>query len=154
MLIRQYVYFALKSEEVSAAQLAVLIGLQPDRVRVRGAKQAEPPVPVCHSWEIESGGDGPIDQQIALIVSRLAPVLDRIVAVVKELNASGVLQIVRFIDGRDSDDVSASGWQPLADPSPLLGWHLDRQVVDFIAASGCEVDVDEYLQHPKSTHPQ
>ena len=51
--ISQYVYFALKSETVPAAAITARLGVDPDSVRVRGARRLAPPVPVCHSWAIE-----------------------------------------------------------------------------------------------------
>ena len=53
MRLRQYVYFALKSEEVSAAEITARLGVEPDEVVVRGSRQTDRFVrPVCHIWKI------------------------------------------------------------------------------------------------------
>ncbi|MBB6034918.1 hypothetical protein [Phytomonospora endophytica] len=49
-----------------------------------------------------------------------------------------VLQLVRYL--HDPDGVDRDG-EDVPDP---LGWHLDRAVLDFLAATGAELDVDEY----------
>ncbi|MGI4895592.1 MAG: hypothetical protein ACRYF3_10820, partial [Janthinobacterium lividum] len=46
------------------------------------------------------------------------------------------LQLVRHL--YDPDGV-LDGWQ-----HRLLGWHLDAEVVSFLALTGASVDVDEY----------
>jgi hypothetical protein len=46
--IRQYTYFALKSETLPAETITARLGIEPDAVR--GARRVDPPVPACHSW--------------------------------------------------------------------------------------------------------
>jgi hypothetical protein len=70
--IRQYVYFSVRSAELDAAVMTARLGIEPDRVLVRGARQQEPPRPTLHAWEIVC--DEPrltIDEQVASVLARL-----------------------------------------------------------------------------------
>jgi hypothetical protein len=42
-----------------------------------------------------------------------------------------VLQVVRYFNDEHK-------------PLGVMGWHLDRDVLDFMAATGAVLDVDEY----------
>ncbi|WP_329245510.1 DUF4279 domain-containing protein [Actinoallomurus sp. NBC_01490] len=52
MRVRQYVYFALHSSTLPAAEMATRLGLEPDEVSVRGSRTTTPPRPVTHVWKI------------------------------------------------------------------------------------------------------
>ncbi|KDN88228.1 hypothetical protein KCH_00190 [Kitasatospora cheerisanensis KCTC 2395] len=49
-----------------------------------------------------------------------------------------ILQVNRWFNLHD-DQSSGS-----PDDTNLLGWHLDREVLDFLAATGADLDVGEY----------
>ncbi|MGO4748749.1 hypothetical protein AB4212_08975, partial [Streptomyces sp. 2MCAF27] len=49
-----------------------------------------------------------------------------------------VLQVVRYFNDTDQDQPNT------VDAPNLFGWHLDRSVLDFLIATGAELDVDEY----------
>ncbi|MFJ8208901.1 hypothetical protein [Streptomyces sp. NPDC096033] len=51
---------------------------------------------------------------------------------------AAVLQVVRYFKEADQDEPNA------ADAHNTFGWHLDRTVLDFLIATGAELDVDEY----------
>ncbi|MFB7290836.1 DUF4279 domain-containing protein [Actinacidiphila glaucinigra] len=143
MPVRQYVYFALFSRHTPAQEITEQLGISPDKVSVRGSRLAGPTVvPVDHSWEVACADPGLcVDEQIARVLERLRPHTDRIAELAGRLAAEGggaVLQVVRYFD-------DATQNLPEAPQSPnLFGWHLDREVMDFLAAVGAELDVDEY----------
>jgi hypothetical protein len=48
-----------------------------------------------------------------------------------------VLHVVRYFNDPDQDPGTAKA------PN-LFGWHLNRNVLDFLIATNAELDVDEY----------
>ncbi|MEU6312212.1 DUF4279 domain-containing protein [Streptomyces sp. NPDC047014] len=138
MIIDQYVYFALRSERTTAQQMTAVLGLEPDETTARGTRRAEPAVPVCHAWKIACRApDLRVDEQIAHVMARLRPHMPRVADLARRLDEedgggpAAVLQIVRYFRSPD--------------PAPgLFGWSLDRETVDFLAATGAVLDVDEY----------
>jgi hypothetical protein len=137
MRISQYVYFALKSERVSAHEMTSQLGLEPDEIMVRGSKGANPLRPVVHAWEVVCREPGlTVDEQIGRILDRLEPYADRIAALVETIDVAepgvtATLQVVRsFNDDEGEED--------------LLGWHLDKRTLRFLHRVGAELDVDEY----------
>lgn len=73
--IRQYSYFAVSSQTMSADDMSARIGLQPDQKRRRGSCRAEPTVvPLQHSWMVCADQPGvPMDEQIREVVDRVLP---------------------------------------------------------------------------------
>ncbi|MFB7618312.1 DUF4279 domain-containing protein [Kitasatospora sp. NPDC056181] len=147
MPLRQYVYFALFSQRVSADEMTSQLGIAPDEVSVRGSRITEPKaIPVSHSWKVVCRDpDLCVDEQIARILDRLQPHTARIAELAGQLaidDGGAVLQVVRYFN--DSDDESPSH----PDAPNLFGWHLGRDVLDFLAAVGAELDVDEYDMTP------
>jgi hypothetical protein len=59
-----------------------------------------------------------------------------------------MLQLVRHFDDDDGEEeelsVSDAPLQKLAGQHQLLGWHLDSDVLGFLARVGAEIDADEY----------
>jgi hypothetical protein len=97
MRIKQYVYFALTSERVTAGAMAEHIGLTADRVSVRGSTIAGPrPKPFVHSWEIvcDTAGLTP-DEQIERVLDRIRPYQQAIRECVTTEDCSATLQLVR-----------------------------------------------------------
>lgn len=118
MRVRQYVYFALHSSTVPAAEMAARLGLEPDEVSVRGSRTADPPRPVTHVRKIVCRERGlTVDQQIGQIMERPRPYRDQIVALSQAL---------------------------AADDSDYDGAVLDREVREFLLATSAYFDVDEY----------
>lgn len=143
MPLHQYAYFALSSQNTSAEEMTSQLGIAPDEVSVRGSKFLEPrPIPVSHRWKIVCREpDLRVDEQITSILDRLQPHTDRIAGLARYLAGNGggaVLQVVRYFNDTDQDEPNAA-----ADPN-LFGWHLDRNLLDFLIATGAELDVDEY----------
>jgi hypothetical protein len=145
--IRQYVYFAVDSSAVPAAEMTTAIGLTPDKIMVRGSRRnTNPPVPRSHSWQVICDAPGwRVDEQLEQLIHRLRPYQHAIRALCDDLRtresdsrAGASLQIVRYLDDRDGE---ADGEQ-----HRLLGWHLDTEVLQFAIDVGAAIDADEYGQ--------
>jgi Domain of unknown function (DUF4279) len=147
--VNQYVYFAVSSSSTSATEMAAVLGLDPDETTVRGSRIAEPnPIPVLHRWKIVCREpDLCVDEQIAQVLQRLAPHTAAIAALAGQLDTedesgpSAVLEVVRYFNKQathhDPRDTRT-------EPPNLFGWHLDREVLDFLHATRAVLDVDEY----------
>ncbi|MGW1802795.1 DUF4279 domain-containing protein [Streptomyces sp. NPDC001984] len=143
MPLHQYAYFALFSQHTSADDMTSRLGITPDEVTVRGSRFAEPAVvPADHSWMVVCREPGlRVDEQITRILDRLQPHTDRVCDLTRHLAGTGggaVLQVVRYFNDADQPQADA------ADAPNLFGWHLGRKVLDFLIATGAELDVDEY----------
>ncbi|MER6298198.1 DUF4279 domain-containing protein [Kitasatospora sp. NPDC001539] len=152
MFISQYVYFGLSSLTMSAAEMTAVLGIEPDEITVRGSRFTEPQViPVLHRWKIVCSEPGmSVDEQVARVVARLEPHVDAIAALARQLDAddrqgpSAVLEVVRMFNDEDGQDRLASASPELIEGPDLLGWHLGRDVLAFLHATGAALDVDEY----------
>ena len=137
MRVRQYVSFTLFSEQMPAAEMARLAGLEPDESDVRASRQVYPPLPAAHAWKIVCGGtDLTVDQQIAVVISRLEPVATEVSRLARHLamNQGGArLHIVRYFE--------ENGGRPVRKP---LGWRLDRGLLEFLRICEADLTVDEY----------
>lgn len=149
--VRQYVYFALSSHSTSATEMTAFLGIEPDRTAIRGSRRGGPsPVPVAHRWIVECRDAGlSVDERIARILERLAPHTDIVAALARRLDAepeagpSAVLEVVRYFNEVDPHP----GHQPevsKGEPTRILGWHLGRDVLDFLQATRAVIDIDEY----------
>jgi hypothetical protein len=142
--LSQYAYFAITSTALDPDQITARLGVAPDKVRIRGSKQAEPPVPRTHSWQLHADGTGRLDEQLATLVARLRPIQDPIRQLIAEGNL-GYLQVVRnFGEGEPEAHPELGPLRVLSGQHQLLGWHLDRTLIAFLAETGLVLDVDEY----------
>ncbi|MFF4424667.1 DUF4279 domain-containing protein [Streptomyces sp. NPDC001549] len=149
MPLDQYVYFALSSERTSAQEMTARLGMEPDETTVRASRIIRPAIPVCHSWKIVCREPGlRVDEQVAHVLDRLRPHTDRIAELARQLSQepepghAAVLEIVRYF--RDADEPGKAGQADPTGKPGLFGWHLDRDALDFLAATGAVLDVDEY----------
>ena len=150
--IRQYVYFAVHSETATADEIASYLGLDPDRIWVRGSRSMDPPRPPQHSWQIRCDSPGlTIDEQAASVLDRLRGIEDRLVTIRPDLLGEGggcYLQFVRYFDYDEGEEEELSPpdapLQKLAGQHQLLGWHLDADSLNFLSRIGAEIDADEY----------
>lgn len=151
-MIRQYVYFSIGSETITADEMTNRLGVQPDRATVRGSQRAEPPViPIRHGWSIYAvEQNAAVDGQIAQVLARLLPHEAAIGVLVSGLGSSGSaeLQVVR----RFSDPEGEEERREAFGQHQLLGWHLDRDTVGFLLAVGASLDVDEHDMAPGHTN--
>lgn len=145
MPVQQYVSFALTSTRTTPQEMTAALGIEPDEKNVRGSRSA---VPAHHRWKIVCRRPGlRLDEQIACVLDRLRPHTGRLAALAGQLGrqegpGSAVLQIVRSFHGEDS--AHKSGLPETVEAPNLFGWHLDRDMLGFLAATGAVVDVDEY----------
>ncbi|MEU6493855.1 DUF4279 domain-containing protein [Streptomyces sp. NPDC046984] len=151
MPLRQYVYFALSSSRTTAQEMTAWLGIEPDETTVRGSRRADsPPLPVTHRWKVVCREPGlSVDELVARVLDRLGPHTDRIAELAARLAAedeeygSAVLEVVRYFN----DDEATHGAAATVQPN-LFGWHLDPDVLRFLAATGAALDVDEYDMTP------
>ena len=147
--MRQYARFGFWGDSVSAAAITERLGMEPDKVLVRGSRRANPPRPVQHAWELTC--DQPrqrVEDLVAELLGRLAPHLDGIEALATELHTTNTgaatLRIVRNFD-TDQDEGSDDDGRPSPGlESQLLGWHLDTNVIAFLHRTRASIDIDEY----------
>lgn len=149
MKIKQYVYFGVSSEVLTAEVIAQRIGLAADRTHVRGSRSEDPPRPVRHKWELGSYEPGlDISAHVAAVLARLEPVRVEIRTLVGEGDVQAWLQLVRYFDAEDGEeemiDETPEGYVKLTGQHQLLGWHLHRDVLAFLCDVGAEIDADEY----------
>jgi hypothetical protein len=156
MRVQQYVYFALRSVEMSAAEMTVRLGLEPDEAVVRGSRQTAPVLlPAAHCWRVVCRKPGlRIDEQVDAVIDRLFAHADRLGELAAELErldrgtGASCLQVVRVFEhpeGEDEDLTSpVEGMQKLPGQHQLLGWHLDARTLEFLRRTRAELDADEY----------
>ncbi|MGW2207057.1 DUF4279 domain-containing protein [Streptomyces sp. NPDC001774] len=149
MPLDQYVYFALSSEHTSAQEMTALLGIQPDETKVRGSRIVQPAIPVCHRWMLVCRAPGlRVDEEIAHVLDRLRPHTDRIADLARRLDeepgagTAAKLQVVRYF--READEPSKDSHLRTEEKPNLFGWSLDQEVLDFLAATGAFLDIDEY----------
>ncbi|GAB1688591.1 DUF4279 domain-containing protein [Krasilnikovia sp. M28-CT-15] len=129
--VRQYCYFWLASEAVTAEQITKRLGLEPDRTAVMGCRRTSPVVPAAHRWEIRCETHGAIDEQASIVLARVAPAADRVRALVDGGDVEAGLMMVRWFDDPDG------GYN-------ALGWWLTREQIQLLARMGASVESDEY----------
>jgi hypothetical protein len=132
--------------------MAAILGLEPDETTVRGSRRSEPKaIPVAHHWKIVCRESGlRVDEQIARILERLAPHTAAIAALASRLatedeGSGAVLEVVRYFNDQEGERHGHSDAAP-----NLFGWHLNREILDFLQTTGAVLDVDEYDMIPES----
>jgi hypothetical protein len=152
--IKQLAYFGIFSETVSADDVGRRIGLESERTSVRGSRIADPPRPKFHIWRAQCDTPGlTVDEQIARVMARLDPyraAIGRAIAEIEDAHAS--LSVVRYFGAWLAEDegeeeeltVTPDGLEKLPGQHQLLGWHLSREVMEFLLDVGAEMDFDEY----------
>jgi hypothetical protein len=149
--ILQRTHFDIISADMPATEITERLGVEPDRIGVRASRSVDPPRPPVHSWEILCDAPGLcVDEQIDRVIGRLEPIVDSIGSLVEELEAQdrgyANLQVARFFDYPEGEeDIGDYGVvEGGSGQHQLLGWHLDRRVLEFLRLSHAELDVDEY----------
>jgi Domain of unknown function (DUF4279) len=151
--IRQYVHFAIFSDTLTGADIANLVGLEPDRITVRGSRRTDPPIPRSHCWEVVCESKGmPIDEQVEAVLERLRPIESALADVTTSPNCTAVLQLVRYFDHEDGEPEEVSDptdrLQKLPGQHQLLGWCLPHKDLAFLVRLGASIDADEYSGEP------
>lgn len=136
--VQQYCYFWIASETVTAEQVSTALGMQPDKVTVRGSRSTAPRViPIEHSWKIVCDQHGRIDEQITAVLSRMEPVSHLVRQLVDRGDVSAGVMMVRHFDDEDG------GYN-------AMGWGLEPDQLALLAAMGADLQADEYLDN---AHP-
>ncbi|MFI9503283.1 DUF4279 domain-containing protein [Nocardia sp. NPDC052566] len=133
---RQYSYFALKSDTVSAVDITARLLMEPDEVLVLGSRSPEHVIPRCHAWKVVRRSEESVDEQIQYLVDRLDPIRAELISLCATDDISAVMQVVRYFH-----DPEGAGTQHHSRP---MGWHLPSSVLDFLVATRAGLDVDEY----------
>ena len=152
--IRQYVYFGVWSESLSAVEITKQVGLAADEATIRGSRNSEAPFPKRHGWKIvcnDSACD--LGEQAGRVLERLRPYA----AALRDLSVRSedgdpvvtmVLQAARWFgeDGGEEDELVEveSGRYELGGQHRLLGWHLTPADLGFLVDLRAALDVDEY----------
>ncbi len=153
MKISQYVYLDIGSDTVTAAEVTAYLGMEPDKVRVRGTRRAEPPVPASHSWSVTCREPGlPLDIQIGKVLDRVAPLRERLRDLGSTKDVWICLVIVRHFDHPEGEeehiDAATTERGELLEKLPgqhqLLGWYLDTPQLEFLAYVNAAILADEY----------
>ncbi|MFI6938520.1 DUF4279 domain-containing protein [Streptomyces sp. NPDC050418] len=145
MSLTQYVFFAISSVGTTADEITQLLGVEPDETTVRGSLTTSPHIiPFSHVWKVRCSEPGlRVDEQINLVIGRLQPCMVALTNLTTRLateeGAGGaILQVQRYFNRHDEQSTGSP------DDTNLLGWHLDRAMVDFLTATGAELGVDEF----------
>lgn len=149
MRIRQYTYFAIKSRDLSAEEVEQRLRISPDRVLVAGRNSTGLLRPAAHSWALVADENHlTVEEQIRRLVARLQPVSAAISELASAEGVATVLQVVRYFNDETGDEPNSSalieGMERPAGQHHLLGWHLDAEVIRFLAEVKADFDVDEY----------
>jgi hypothetical protein len=128
------VYLGLYGDSFEPDEVSDFIGLMATRVKRRGERNPQAPLPITSAWKFSLGTvEAAVVDVYALsndLVYRLAPFELKIAEAVKKFGLEAELQVVLWID----QDEAAS--------MPALGF--ERPVLDFLAAIGATIDIDMY----------
>ncbi len=158
MRIKQYAYFAIYSDALTASDVTSLLRMEPDDFHVRGSQTSTPAVPRSHRWRIRCDERGlPVDDQIRRLIIRLDPYRQALVKLASDLAEQHppgriVLGVVRKFDDEEGEEEEdsvivlpdGSTLERLPGQHQLLGWSLDSKMLEFVRTVGAEIDVDEY----------
>lgn len=153
MKLRQHVWFIVKSDVLDSSDLTERIGIEPDKVVVRGSRhndRPDKPVPRSHAWELICEEPGiNVGAQVEKVLARLAPAREALHDLVEsDRNVSVVLHIGRhFGDASGQEEVGAivgDDGKVVREGLWLFGWGLDRAAMEFLVYVGANLDVDEY----------
>jgi hypothetical protein len=153
MRLRQYVYFAIRSDTVTADQVTAALGLQPDQVMVRGSKDPERVIPCQHGWDLKCDEPGlKVDEQLDIVMQKMTPAIPALLALLdREPDITTHVQVVRYLETDEEDDyvppvvthngveLELAGGQHL-----LLGFGFGVAAMAFLHRTRATVDVDEY----------
>jgi hypothetical protein len=150
--VRQYAYFGIRSDTLEPHVVTTRLGFEPDNARRKGSRQpGPPPAPRVNLWDVASGllDTEPLDAHFDALLTRLMPHTDSIKRLLADGEATGVLQVVRFTEPGPEDEAiieptSGPDWERLGGQHPLLGFHLNTDVLRLAVDLGVEIDFDEY----------
>ncbi|WP_194815471.1 DUF4279 domain-containing protein [Nocardia sp. XZ_19_385] len=146
MKVRQYSYFKLQSTTLSPVELTARLLVEPDEFEVKGSLGRRGRLRGWHIWKIIEETNEAVDDQIQCLIDRLAPARTQLLALAADPDIDSVLQIVRYFHDPDGVHYAPAGtpFDRVREWPRPLGWHLPRPVLEFLASTGTELDVDEY----------
>lgn len=153
MKISQRVYFDISSETVPAAAVTAYLGVEPDELKVRGARRTQPPIPALHSWSLHCRERGlALNAQVGKVLARIQPMQARLFELVMSHDVYFGLIIVRHFDDPDGEEecfdavITEDGklLERLPGQHQLLGWSLTQDQLGFLASIRCSIWADEY----------
>ena len=128
------VYFGLYGENFEPNEISDFIGLTATRIRRRGERNPDVPLPKDSAWKFSLGKieDDVIDvyEMSENLVIQLAAFEPKISEAIQKFNLTAVLQVVLWIDQDETKSMPAIGFE--------------RPVLDFVNAVGATIDVDTY----------
>lgn len=134
MTSRGEVYFAMYGDDFEPDEISTLVGLPATKVRRKGERRADVPLPRNSSWEVSLGRveSDVIDvyEMSAALVTQLSPFAAKIVEAKTAFDLRCVFQVVLWIDQNEEASMPAIGFE-----SP---------VINFIHGVGAEIDIDTY----------
>lgn len=134
MTSRGEVYFAMYGDAFEPDEISALVGLSATKVRRKGERRPDVPLPRNSSWEVSLGRveSDVIDvyEMSAALVAQLSPFAAKIVDAKTVFNLRCVFQVVLWIDQNEEASMPAIGFE-----SP---------VINFIHGVGAEIDIDTY----------
>lgn len=153
MRVRQRVYLKVTSAALSPHAISNLVGLEPTESAAMGSRDPVLVLPRFHMWSYASGVD-----EAATLEDHLGPLVSVLLEHTAGFKAASdhgetwtELQVVRYFkDGGEDFDESTYGLDPdsslvrLGGQHPLLGWHLEPDVLRLLSSCGMALDVDEY----------
>lgn len=147
MRILRYGYLGVSSESLDPDTITARLGIEPDRVEVRGSRSVDPLRPVAHRWRLDASPGGTVDAHLEELLGRIEPVADRLVALTAGGEATATIVVVRSFDHPDGVEEEVDEVGPLqkaAGQHQLLGFGLEPRMLGRLAELGIGLDVDEY----------
>jgi hypothetical protein len=151
--VRQYAYLLVTRTELDPGIISERLGLMPDRVKLRGQRDAGPrPIPRFHMWQVNSGitnRDARLGDHLESLLTRLNGTADRLRALVDSGAASGVVQVFREFEPGPEDSGSARdelppGFEKLGGQHRFLGFAVPPDLLRYVVDAGIAFDFDEY----------
>jgi hypothetical protein len=145
--IVQKVKFVGESATMNPDQITDRLGMTFDDAHWPSDRQTDPPRRLNNSWVMLEVSDRTVDEGIDELLSRIAPVVDRLQELRRAGQAAPHLSVVRKFDdeeGFEEDLSDLGGFRRLGGQHQLLSFHLDLALMQRLLDLGCELDVDEY----------
>lgn len=149
----QWTHFDLTSEQVSAATITGIVGIEPDQLMVRGSKRSQPPVPAIHAWSLVCRSAGlTLDEQAELLLDRIRPIQVAIRDLTRSTEVEARLVFVRYFNDKEGEDESFEAsiapdgklLERVPGQHQLLGWTLSAQSLALLGSINAVIWADEY----------
>ena len=134
MTSRGEVYFAMYGDEFDPDEVSAHVGLLATKVRRKGERRPDVPLPRNSWWEV-SVGRGEKDvidvyEMSEALANQLAPFAGKMLEAKTKFSLRCVFQVVLWIDQNEEASMPAIGFE--------------APVINFIHAVGATIDIDTY----------